>query len=95
MAADGGAPEEEERIKRAMADLTLRQDALEERVIGESMAEVEVGMESLRQAVAVELQAHDDNEEVSVWIPRRGDQPGRWRRTTRRQVRDSGVYCEL
>ena len=33
-------------------------------------------------------------EEVSEWIPRRGDQPGRWRRT-RRPARDSGVDCEL
>lgn len=33
-------------------------------------------------------------EEVSEWIPRRGDQPGRWRRTLR-PARDSGVDCEL
>ncbi|GAB7325018.1 hypothetical protein MBLNU13_g08816t1 [Cladosporium sp. NU13] len=94
MAVDTSAAEEEERVERAMADLALRQEALVDRMIEESMAEVEVRMETLRQAVAMELQAHDDDEEVSEWIPRRGDQPGRWRRTTRRQVRDSGVYFD-
>ena len=85
----------------------LRRDVLD-RMIEESMDEAEIRFESLRQAVALEFEVHrlvdDDNfnyddeeeemEEVSEWIPRRGDQPGRWRRT-RRPVRDSGVDCEL
>lgn len=41
-----------------------------------------------------EEEGEEEEEEVSEWIPRRGDQPGRWRRT-RRPVRDSGVDCEL
>ena len=105
MAADSnaaGAAEEEERLERAMSDLTLSQEAVLDRMIEESMAEVEVRMERLRQSIAMDLQVHglvDDEEEddedewVSEWIPRRGDQPGRWRRT-RRPARDSGVYCE-
>lgn len=100
MAADTSAAEEEERLERAMADLALRQEVLLDRMIEESMAEVEVRMERLREAVAMELQAHglvndeEEDEWVSEWIPRRGDQPGRWRRT-RRPARDSGVDCEL
>jgi hypothetical protein len=103
MAADTSAAEEQERLERTIADLALRQRALADRMIADSMAEVEVRMERLRQAVAMELQAHgrvndeeedDEDEWVSEWIPRRGDQAGHWR-PTRRQARDSGVDCEL
>ena len=99
MAADSSAEEEQQlREENAALAATIQstRQAIErnrqaiERIqldilIEESMAEVDVRMESLRQAVALEFQVHELH----------GGQPARRRRTRRRQESDSGVDCEI
>lgn len=105
MAADSSA-EEEQQLREEKATLAATIESARQAIelielgilIQESMDEVDVRMESLRQAVALEFQIHELQGEQDQVRQRmeRAEQPRRQRRRTRRrQERDSGVDCEL